>query len=213
MDEETAIVDEPQEVIEQVLEVQEQEVEQDIEQVEVASEPKHVPLSALQKERKKRQELEEELKWERRAKELQMQQMAKPEPEDDSSRYESATREDLVKAQNESIRIIEEKLWIKQNPEKYQKVNENLEQFLKQRPNLTQAIAAASNRYEEAFALMEALTPKQQTQLKQSAAPKKVAPNAPTSVPKSAALNETVDVMSMSDAEFNKWRQSQKRRR
>jgi hypothetical protein len=214
MDDNEEIQAEPQEVMEAVLEQQEASQEQPEESAEVeqkeAFEPKHVPLSALQKERKKRQELEQELQWERQ----RAMQMAKPEPvEEDSSRYESATREDLSKAQMEAVRIVEEKLWIKQNPEKYEKVNEYLPDFLKQRPNLASAIGAASNRYEEAFTLMEALTPKQQSQLKAAPQKRPAAPNAPNSVPKAAALNEAVDVMGMSDAEFTKWRQSQKRRR
>lgn len=59
---------------------------------------------------------------------------------------------------------------------------------------------------------MEAFNPKFKPQVKEQA-PKKVAPNAPASVPKAAALNEAVDVMKMSDAEFSEWRKSQKRRR
>jgi len=168
-----------------------------------------VPLSALQKERKKRQELELELQWERqRQAQLQTQQ---PQQED-NSRYESATREDLSKAQNEIVRVVEEKSWIKNNPEKYEKLNEYLPDFLKQRPNLASAINSATNRYEEAYTLMEALTPKQQQQLKVTPK-KKEAPNSPGGIPKAAALNQAVDVMTMSDSEFSAWRSSQKKRR
>jgi hypothetical protein len=212
MEEDETAVAEPLEVMDQVMEQQEAEPEvpeSASNEQEQVHDNRHVPLSALQKERKRRQELEQELQWERQR---AMQTAPQAPPEDDSSRYESATREDLSKAQMEAVRIIEEKLWIKQNPEKYEKVNEYLPEFLKQRPNLATAIGSASNRYEEAFTLMEALTPKQQSQLKPQAQ-KRVAPNAPTSVPKAAALNEAVDVMAMSDAEFSKWRQAQKRRR
>lgn len=189
-------------VEEAVVESPEQEVAE-----EIQSEGKMVPLSALQKLREKKKELELELQWERQINARQKQ----PDPVEDETRYESATKEDLSRSQEESLRILEERLWIKQNPEKYEKVNEYLPNFLKQRPNLAHAINHASNRYEEAYTLMEALTPKQQAQMK--AAPKKEAPNAPTSVPKAAALNAAVDVMGMSDKEFAEWRQSQKRRR
>lgn len=212
MDEEQELNAEPQEVIGEVLEQHDAPEQPEESAVEEKEEFKNnrVPLSALQKERKKRQELEQELQWER----SRAMQMAKSEPaEEDNSKYESATREDLSKAQLEAVRIVEEKLWIKQNPEKYEKVNEYLSDFLKQRPNLATAIGAASNRYEEAYTLMEALTPKQQAQIKPSVPKRPQAPNAPTSVPKAAALNEAVDVMTMNDAEFAKWRQAQKRRR
>lgn len=171
-----------------------------------------VPLSALQKLREKKRELELELQWEKQNNARQTAAMQKP-PEDDNSRFESATREDLKTSQEEAVRIIEEKLWIKQNPEKYERVNDNLPQFLKQRPNLASAISQASNRYEEAYELMDKLSPKQQAMLSKPTQPKKEAPNAPGSVPKGAQLNEAVDVMSMNDTEFAAWRQSKKRRR
>lgn len=168
---------------------------------------KQVPLSALQKERKKRQELEMQIEYER----SQRSAVAAP-PEEDLSKYESATREDLSRMQGEAVRMVEEKLWIKSNPEKYEKVNELLPEFLKQRPNLTRAINDATNRYEEAWTLMEALSPKQQQAIRQPV-PRKEAPGNPASIPKGASLNHAVDVMTMTDTEFSKWRQEQKRRR
>ena len=168
-----------------------------------------IPLSVAQKLREQKRELELELQWERQRNAAANQ---KP-PEEDNSRYESATREDLKTAQDEAIRAIEEKMWIKQNPEKYERVNQYLPQFLKQRPNLASAINLASNRYEEAYTLMDALTPKQQAQLSKAAPPKKEAPNAPGGVPKAAALNEAVDVMAMTDSEFAAWRNAKKRSR
>jgi len=107
----------------------------------------------------------------------------------------------------------QQKKWIKDNPEKYEKINEYLPQFLKQRPNLASAINSASNRYEEAYELMDKLTPKQQQQFKAPAVPKKEAPGSPSGIPKAAALNQAVDVMGMNDTEFAAWRNSQKKRR
>ena len=208
MSEEEAV--EPQEHFEEIID---QAIDEDIQQdaVETEVEQKQVPLSALQKERKKRQEIELELKWERD----RQQRTAVPQQpaEEDDSMYESATRKDLNKAQQDVIKEVEERLWMRQNPEKLEKINEYLPEFLKQRPNLASAINSAPNRYEEAYTLMEALTPRQQTQLKQQAAPKKEAPGSPNGMPKAAALNQTADVMTMSDSEFSAWRNSQKRRR
>ena len=176
-----------------------------------------IPLAVAQKLREKKRELELELQWEKQERlRLQQQGAAAPKPpEDDNSRYESATREDLSKSQQEIVRIVEEKQWIKNNPEKYEMVNQYLPQFLKQRPNLASAIGQATNRYEEAYTLMDALSPKQQKQLTKAATPtaKKEAPNSPGGVPKAAALNQAVDVMTMSDTEYRAWRDSQKKRR
>jgi len=209
MDNEEAVepqIDEMNAMIEQPLqEAQESNYEQEIEEHESRTK---VPLSALQKERKKRQEAEIRLEY------YEKQNALKQAPvEEDTSQYESATRADLKSAQDQAIQIIEERMWIKNNPEKYEKINELLPQFLKQRPNLARAINDAQNRYEEAWELMDKLSPKQQSQLSRVAPPKKEAPNAPTGIPKAASLNAAVDVMSMSDQEFYKWRQEQKRRR
>ena len=142
----------------------------------------------------------------------QRQQPKQQEPEEDLRRYESATIADLERVQEQSVRMAEERFWIRQNQERYEYVNENLDKFLKQRPNLAVAINSASNRYEEAWTLMEALSPKQRKQLVAPSAVKKEAPNSPSAVPKAAAMNQAVDLMSMSDKEFAEWRSSQKRR-
>lgn len=196
-----------QEIIEQAAPEQEEVVQDHNEILENASKKTMIPLSVAQKLREQKRELELELQFERQ----RNAQINQKPTEEDNSRYESATREDLRMSQEEAVRAVEEKLWIRQNPEKYERVNEYLPKFLKQRPNLASAISQASNRYEEAFTLMEALTPKQQQQLKQ-AAPKKDSPNSPTGVPKAAMLNEAVDVMKMSDSEFAAWRATKKKR-
>lgn len=188
-----------------------EQVQEDHEAVQESKPEKTmIPLSVAQKLREQKRELELELQWERQR---NAQAAQKAPQEEDNSRYESATKEDLSRAQEEAIRAIEERLWIKQNPEKYERINQDLANFLKQRPNLAAAINQATNRYEEAYTLMDALTMKQQMLLRKEApAVKKPAPNAPGGIPKAAAMNEAVDVMNMSDSEFAAWRKSQKRR-
>lgn len=193
-----------------VEEMQLDQVATSLEQVEpdvnLQQEPKeeHVPLNKFIKERKKRQELEQALEYERK-----QRQSVQAE---DTSMYESATKHDLGTTSQEIIRVVEERQWIKQNPEKYDQLNLYLEDFLKQRPHLSEAIKFAPNRWEEAYTLMNALTPKQQAQIKKEL-PKREAPNSPGSVPKSAGINEAVDVMFMSDADYQSWRQSKKAKR
>lgn len=161
-----------------------------------------VPLHAVQKERRKRQEAEQELRLYR-----EQQQKAA----EDESRYESATKEDLGKAKSSLKREIQEENWARQNPDRFRKINEDLPEFLKLRPNLASAIEASTNRYEEAWTLMNALSPKQQKALAQK--PKPPAPGSPSGVPKASAMSENVDLMKMSDAEFNSWRQQRRGRR
>lgn len=201
-----------QEPIEQIVEAaqaEQNEVPDSVEQEEPQKKTM-IPLSVAQKLREQKRELELELQWEKQ-RNAQIQQQAQKPVEEDNSRYESATREEVARSQNETIRAVEERLWIKANPEKFEYINEHLPKFLKQRPNLTTAIELASNRYEEAFELMDKLTPKQKQQLvKPTQSVKKDAPHSPNAVPKAAALNEAIDVMSMSDSEFMKWKQSKK---
>lgn len=195
--------DAAEEIVEQVVE----QVQQDIDdQPEVASQ-EQVPLSALQKERRKRQDAELELKWHRE----QMAQKTPQVQEPDESIYEAATKEDLGKVKQQVIRDVHESTWINSNPEKAAEVNEKLSEFLKQRPHLARAIEAAPNRYEEAWTLMDALTSKQKAILKAPA--KKDSPGNPASVPKAAALNQVLNFSAMSDQEFNAWRQAQRQRR
>ncbi len=206
---------EPQaEPIEQILEQEQPEIESQEENDQVERpDKKLIPLSVAQKLREQKRELELRLQWSEQERERAMTHNPQKPPEEDNSRFESATREDLVKSQREAIQVIEERAWIRSNPEKFEFVEQHLPQFLKQRPNLKSAIQDATNRYDEAYTLMNALTPKQQTQLAKPAQTKKEAPNAPGGVPKAAALNEAVDVMSMNDTEFAAWRQSKKKRR
>lgn len=202
-------------VMDQVVDqMQDESVAEDVfTPVAAEKEDAKVPLAALQKMRKRAQEAELKAQW------LEQQQMqyrtAAPQAavEEDNSKYESATKEDVSMTQAATIRAIEERLWAKQNPEKAAKVDEYLPQFLKQRPNLLSAINSSTNRYEEAYTLMEALTPRQQAQMKAAPAPKKDAPGAPTGVPKAASLNQAVDVMQMNDTEFSAWRNQQRKRR
>jgi len=187
---------EPEEVVpsEEIAEQPQEALE-----VEQEQEETQVPLHALQKERRKRQEAEERIRL------YEEQKLAEA---DDSSRYDSATKEDLGKTQEETLRIIEERKWARDNPELFQKINDELPGFLKRSPNLASAIESATNRYEEAWELMSALTPKQQKQLSQ--AKKQEAPGSPSGIPKAAAMSDAVDLMSMSDAEFNAWRKEKR---
>ena len=197
--------------VENVVDDMQQDVAEDQEQ-ESEFQGKQVPLEALQKERRKRQEAEMNASYQYQQVQNLQQQQAPKEPEDDSYKYQSATQEEVQQSQQETLRIIEEKLWVKANPEKKQRVDNDLGNFLKQRPNLTTAISSADNRYEEAYTLMDALSPRQQQQLRSPQA-RKEAPNSPASIPKAVSMNATVDIMSMNDKEFREWRSAKQVRR
>lgn len=196
----------PQNDAEEVVSDMQLDQQAEAQQEIIDEQPKedHVPLSKFIKERKKRQELEQ------RYQELSKQQSQR----EDTSMYETATKQDLGHTQQEIIRVVEERQWIKSNPEKYERLQANLSDFLEQRPHLAEAIKHSPNRWEEAYTLMDALTPKaQQPHRSAKEQPRKAAPNAPTSVPKSAGISEAIDCMNMSDAEYFAWRRSKQKRR
>lgn len=190
----------PQEEVSEVVSEMQEDHGVEAGQAEQAPREDHVPLSKFIRERKKRQDLEQ------RYQELASKQTQR----EDTSMYETATKQDLGQTQNEIIRVVEERQWIKSNPEKYEKLEANLQDFLEQKPHLAEAIRHSPNRWEEAYALMEALSPKQQPQTIKKETVRKVAPNAPTSVPKSAGIKEAEDIMNMSDTEYFAWRKSKK---
>jgi len=199
--EKEAVIEAP---IEQDVQSDTVESQQEAPQQE-AEQEQHVPLSALQKERRKRQEIEQELRW---TKEQAAQKQQPQEP--DESRYEAVTKEELGTVRKQIVRDVQESNWVKENPDKAAEVNDRLADFLKQRPNLASAIEGAVNRYEEAWLLMNALSPKQKAALKPSSQVRKDAPGSPAAVPKAAAINQVVDFSQMSDSEFNAWRKSQR---
>src|SRR5210317_1426976 len=202
----------------EVPEVQEAEQTEQMEEASQEAVERQVPLSAVQKERKRRQDAEAASQRAQIELQYYKEQMNKKTSEledEDDSQYESVTRaeakQNAQKIKDETMREIEERLWVKANPEKKRMVDEDLAEFLQQRPNLAGAVASASNRYEEAFMLMQALTPKQQAALKPVA--KQQAPGSPQGVPKAAGVNQATDVMQMSDEEYRAWRQTKRQRR
>ena len=206
-------VKEPQEVVQEVV----QEEAAPIEEETVASEPiveeakdKQVPLSALVKERKKRQEVEQENKAYRELNIKKLREEAAPE--DDGSQYEPVTKADFKKEKFGMMQAVEENLWIKHNPEKAQIVNEKLTDFLNTKPHLKAALNQCVNRYEEAWDWLERYTEKPKAPVKQAPA-RREAPGSPSAVPKGAGLNQSIDVMGMNDTDFNVWRSSQRKRR
>ena len=208
MDADTVSVNESQDEVEEVVEVQQEVVPEETESVEPVEqkEEQRVPVSALQKERKKRQELEYENKFLKEN--FSKKEQHEPDPDDS---YEPITKAQFKKMTFENDRTREEAKWVKDNPEEAELINEKLVDFLKQRPHLVSAVENSPNRYEEAWWMLGKQTAIKPT-VKLATPVKKQVPGSPYGVPKAAGLNQTVDIMSMGDKEFNEWRSSARRR-
>lgn len=199
----TETVSDEHEPIEQPIEQEVQETAQESQEVE--EQQTQVPLSALQKERRKRQEAEEKARlWEEH-------QARASQQESEEDQYEPITKAQAKEDKREILRSVREETWKEKFPDRAAEVDAKLDEFLKTKPHLALAIKAAPNRYEEAWELMDKLTPKQKAALKETAAPKREAPGSPSGIPKAAGINQAVDVMNMTDAEFSKWRASKRR--
>lgn len=170
-----------------------------------------VPLKALQKERQKRQEIEYEYKYYK-----EQQDKARQPQEPDESQYDPVTKADLNKQladrELEIVRKVQESDWRRNNPDKATLIDQGkLDEFLKQYPNQKFAIANSTNRYAEAWDIMQRYEPKQKAVTK--AAPvEKQAPGSPSGVPKAAGINQAVNMMHMSDTEYEAWVASKCRR-
>ena len=164
---------------------------------------KMVPLTALQKERRKRQQSDERIRYYER-------KLEEKESESDDS-YESVTKKDLGSSHQKLKREISEELWISQNPHAMSMIDNELDILLEQKPHLTAAIASASNRYEVAYDFLKTYGNKSKSVLQSK--PKSNAPGSPGAVPKSAAMSDAVDLMKMDDTAFNAWRKERRTRR
>jgi hypothetical protein len=173
-----------------------------------------VPLSALQKERKKRQEAEYRAQW----LEEQTQKAQKPQelPEDDDTLYEAVTKKELAEYGDSSkaqiVRTIREEDWASNNPDKLEVVNEKLTELLKQKPHLAYAIQSATNRYSEAWDQLVGHG-KVATKAKPEQKAKVQAPLSPAQVPKSAGVNQAMNLSDMTDEQYNQWRMEKRRKR
>jgi len=185
-------------------------------QESVAEENHQVPLSALQKERKRRQQEEQARREaELRAQWLEEQYSTRQQQtEDDDSSYESLTKgeyqQQAAKTEQEIIRKVSETSWKNSHPDKCEIVNERLPELLKKKPNLAYAISASENRYQEAWELLQrysdAPKPKREQERTQ-------APGSPAAAPKVKGVSQGMDVMKMTDKEFKEWMSSKSRRR
>lgn len=125
--------------------------------------PKTVPLEALQAERRKRQELEQNYKnYQELVKRLDEQREA-PSKASEEDEEELVSRRDL-KAFKQNLtteqffalkREIAEENFKDSQPQAIKAINENLKQILEQKPWLADSIEKATNRYARAYEIVQ----------------------------------------------------------
>lgn len=151
------------------LENSEQEVVQQQEQIETREPERTVPLSALEAERRKRQDLEAQAKvYEQYIN--QAQQQKEPEQEDDTE--DLISKGDALKMVNQYMTKTKqeflEESFCSSNPGAVQKIEEQLPNLIKNKPWIKDVISNASNRWQRAWELVNDFTPKEQDVLAQN---------------------------------------------
>lgn len=141
----------------EVVETSEQDI-QEVEEQEV-QEPRTVPLEALEAERRKRQDLEYQVR-------TMQQQSSKQEPEDeDEDEDEFITKAELKKRLKEATfgnkREVLEEAYCSANPQAVELINKNLEEIIKRKPWLAQTIESAPNRYARAYEIVQDFSQKE----------------------------------------------------
>jgi small-conductance mechanosensitive channel len=199
MTEETEKVDEPASEVqkEENAATEEQAQEKTEEQ---AQEEKMVPLSALQAERKKRQQYEAY---------LAQQQNQQQEPEDDD---EWLSRGDFKQEKTMTKREILEEVYCDSHPERVQEINKHLEEIIQRKPWLGDSIATATNRYARAWEIVQDYKGLYAEKQQKSADAKKIVenskkPGSPAAIGKSGATTQADFLLSMrGKKEFREYR-------
>lgn len=167
---------------------------------------RQVPLSALEAERQKRQEREEENRYLR---ELATKQKAELDSRMDHSKTQDDGDEDLVnkrdlrnfKAQlsKEDLaqmkRDISEDSFKEANPEAIKQINMHLKEILERKPWLAQSIEQAPNRYSRAYEIVQDFAPAITAKQNKADDAKRILenskkPGSPTTVGKPANMNQ-----------------------
>lgn len=167
-----------------------------------------VPLSALEAERKKRQEAELRAFYAEQQRMQQPQPQQKDEDEDDYTRQLKAS---LLSKIKEETRKEREQEFLRRNPDAVSRIEAELPEILKKRPSLAFAIQNAENKYEEAMAIIEDYSTKRNDTQRRIEA-NSMKPGTPTGAAKSAKLSKSEMIANMSSQDFHQWRKGLRRR-
>ncbi len=181
------------------------------------TQPRVVPLEALEAERRKRQDLEAQ----NRALQDMMVKSKAPEPiDDDDDDEEFMTRAEfknsLAKAKFENKREVLESAYCDAKPEAVEQINKHLEGIIKRKPWLAESIEKAPNRYARAYEIVQDFMPKEEAPVSKFSKPqteaKKIVENSqkpgnPATISKSGNMSNAEYLRSIAGKpEFKEYR-------
>lgn len=199
MSEET--VAENHEVIENIVQEAPQEAP-----IEQEPQEKNVPLSALEAERRKRQEAELRAEW------YQQQQQQQPEPQDDEDEYTKSLKNYANQVSRQQLQQHLEKDYLRKNPECLSRIQNELKDVLQERPWLAPGIQNAENRYEAAMDLINAYAPRRADDTQKRIEENSKKPSHPQGIGKSSQMSKAEMISNMSSNDFHAYRKQMRGR-
>lgn len=140
-------------------EVPDSEEQETVQQDQVQTpEPRQVPLEALEAERRKRQDLELQIR-------SMQQATSKPVEDEDEDEEEFITKAELKRRLKEATfgnkREFLEEAFCSSNTAAVELINKHLEEIINRKPWLAQTIESAPNRYARAYEIVQDYMPKE----------------------------------------------------
>jgi hypothetical protein len=162
-------------------------------------EERMVPLTALEAERKKRQEAETQAKL---YEQYLQQQQAQPQPAPVEDGDDILTKDEYRQNISQAKREILEESFFTSNPEAVKQINEHLPELMKNKPWIKEAVENAPNRWQRAWELVRDFTPQtaptpQKSQDAQRIVDNAQKPGSPATVGKSATASKVDHMRSM----------------
>ena len=171
---------------------------------------KQVPLTALEAERRKRQEAEQQAQWlyqQMNAAQAQYQ-TSLPSKDDDEDEYTKEIKDSLRREVQQEFKSYAEQQFLSQNPDATQALQEHLPRILQQKPWLADVIQSAPNRYARAMEIINDYAPRSAPILdsKRRIDENAQKPGSAQGVGKTSQLSKLEMLSKMSPKEFSEYR-------
>jgi hypothetical protein len=182
---------------------------------EQAEAERTVPLTALEAERKKRQEAEYKVQLAEQYHQqyIQQSQSTQKSQDDDEDDYTKQIKQSIRNEVNQELQQKMEQMYVAQNPQVVERINKELEPILKKRPRLAELIKTSENRYAAAMEIIEDYSPKlQPTETERKLEENAKKPGSPQGLGKGSKMTQQEMVRSMSSDDFHRYRRQMRGR-
>lgn len=201
---ETSVAEDVEEIVTQeASEATEQNLDQEVQQ----EAEKSVPLAALEAERKRRQEAEQQAYYIQQQIAMQQAQSSQASQEDEDDYTKSLKNWTQAQIREQTQKNLEEQ-YVRQNPEILERLQNELPDLYRRRPELKAAVMNSQNRVLAAVQFLDDYAPKRSdtSMTRQKIEENQMKPKSPHGTGKSAKLSKGDMIAKMSSAEFHQYR-------